>query len=252
MFIDLIDASSDDDAIEENVARLDEDVKNQVLFVFFKYLMSNREKIGKEIEKVKPKTKQSNPFIDDEEICDNKDVSSNVQTEQTDKQPSFESFLDNRSFDEVYDPSHVLIGRNVKVTETGTPVNIAPSTHPNHGKSLGPPIPGVAGGHYGGKSLIQPPQDSDNESSTDKAFDQQDSADNKSQSYEGKTPEDEDDKDDESNLNKSSEVNKDNDMEVGHESPRNDCNDEDGNGVNHSGEGDPLESSGNVDDVIAG
>ena len=233
-FIDLADASISDDTIEESVALLDEGVKNQCIVVFLQYLKSNMGKIG---GKVKATKNPRNP-------------SSDERTEETDHS------------------SNVVVGRTLDGTEEGTPANDATTTHTvgkklcsniatstqtvgkqlysqSRGKSLRPPIPTVARGHFGGKSFIPVQGDYDSDSSSEQELDQQNRSDNKTQSYEGKTPEDERDEGDGHATNKSSEENLHNEMGAGRESEDNKSGDDSSKDISSI-------SFGNVDNDTIG
>jgi hypothetical protein len=101
--IDLTAEGNDDEAIEQEVARLDEDFKNQCLVVFFRYL-SNRAEGGK----VGVKRRKTNPFIDDEAFCDDRDASPDEEIDE-DSSSGLEEFIDKQDEPESYDAAHVLV-----------------------------------------------------------------------------------------------------------------------------------------------
>jgi hypothetical protein len=159
------------------------------------------------LKKEKKKKKKGCPLIDDEALCSDHNVSSDEESEDTDKgnQSIFGSWLDNESFSEDYLAEHRLVGRDLTVEGTEAPGNIGPSTL-SHGKQLYPrssgkifPPPNPAAAIGGFKSLRRPQGDSISDFSSEKDFEDGDRSDNQSHAEEGKTPEGEED-DDEDTL----------------------------------------------------
>ena len=164
MVIDLTESGDDEDAMEKNIDELDEDTKKECLRVFFTYLKSNRRKLGgivtlekeqkQETGKVATKRKPYHPCIEYESGCGDRGVSSDEDTEDTNKaeQSSIGTWLDRQSFNEEYDPAHRLIGRQFSSEVTETHANVGPTTRSggkrlysqSRGKTLRPPMPGAA------------------------------------------------------------------------------------------------------------
>jgi hypothetical protein len=258
MVIDLTESGDDEDAMEKNIDELDEDTKKECLRVFFTYLKSNRRKLGgivtlekeqkKETGKVATKRKPYHPCIEYESGCGDRGVSSDEDTEDTNKadQSSIGTWLERQSFNEEYEPAHRLIGRQFSSEVTETHANVGPSTRSggkrlysqSRGKTLRPPMPGAA---IGGMKYLRPPLGgSESDSSGEEEFDEEDRTANKSHSGEGKTPESEEEEEEEEEEDKSkstklTEENEDNDRE--------DFNAEDGHGVNDSSEDKEVESN---------
>lgn len=88
---DPTDECNDIEAIEEKVAGLDEDVKNQCLVLFFKFLSSNSE-----VGKVCLKRRKRNHFINDKAFCgDSQDSPDKLIHEEY--LPSLHAFLDDQA-----------------------------------------------------------------------------------------------------------------------------------------------------------
>jgi hypothetical protein len=158
---------------------LDEDAKEQCLCVFFKYLKSNRTKLWGKVAAIRKPDHpgKGNIYVEDEAFCGDKNVSSDEETEETDKaeQTSIDDWLEIQSFNEPYDPVHRLISTNFSSEVTETPANVGPTTHSrgkqlysqSRGKAFCPPIPTAARG--GIKLLRLPSGDSDSDSSSEEA-----------------------------------------------------------------------------------
>jgi hypothetical protein len=282
--IDLTNSGDDDDVVmKEKIIGLKEDDKNKCLHVFFKYLKSNRTKLqvqkgtenskltdegtgnddivpsdearedSSESKKKKKKKKMKRcPLIDDEAICTDGNVSSDEESEDTDKanQSSFGSWLDNKSFSEDYLADHRLVGRDSTVEGTEAPGNIGPSTlscgkqlYPrSRGKIFPPPNPAPFIGGF--KTLRLPQGDSSSDFSSEKEFEDGGGSDNQSHAEEGKTPEDEEE---------DAEEDKEEDLEENKEDADEDTlskNSIKANDTNTSSDGEPSESTGKADDVV--
>ena len=133
---EVIDLTNDSLALEANVAHLRDEVKNQCLIVFFKFLTSHKAKLldhkrRKTLEgKVGPPKRKRSKFIDDEAVCGDKDISSDEVSDE-ESSPSTSSFIDNKVDEETYDPAHRLVGHTSEVAEVETTANASSTTVTN-------------------------------------------------------------------------------------------------------------------------
>ena len=133
---EVIDLTNDSLALEANVAHLRDEVKNQCLIVFFKFLTSHKAKLldhkrrKTQEGKVGPPKRKRSKFIDDEAVCGDKDISSDEVSDE-ESSPSTSSFIDNKVDEETYDPAHRLVGHTSEVAEVETTANASSTTVAN-------------------------------------------------------------------------------------------------------------------------